>query len=415
VLEPHEELLAMTEAVEQADSWPRHILGAAWPRAFRVALLFTPRRLIEIGVGSAPGSPNGRVRSFPWDGVPSLALNDGWLEIRTWDEEVHRWYLRDVPDPRIEGLLLKRVNLAVSTYVPSLSRTAPIVHCSRCGAAPLSASGSCRRCEAVVRSPGRAAGLAVAAPGAGHLYAQRPVAAIVRLVIEVALFVLMAVVILGTTNPWRVLVGGALGGLLLAIAKTHAALSARVLAERSGTILPTSDRRWRLVTPIAAVASIAIAVAPFLLIGALDHTIDWRLVFSDSEGAWTVTQPPFGAELSGIVGLEEVWTHRDGQWVLVQAWPFRSLETTTQATSRLAREWGARGETQQLGSHQVLQARGEARGPDGSRLETFVVLVMDAPARDVHVLTTQVGPDEGAADRLRQLVARSYWVTPDAR
>lgn len=415
ILEPHEDLLALTEAVEDAGTWPRNILGMAWPRAYTVALLFTPRRLIEIGVGSAPGEPNGRVRSFPWDGVPSLAIEDGWLTIRTWDEHLHRWYLRDAPDPRIEGMLLKRVNLAVSTYVPSLSRTAPVVHCSRCAAAPLPPSGSCRRCAAVVRSPARAAALAVAASGAGHLYAQRPMAAAVRLVAEVAVFALMCAVVLGTTDPWRVLAGGALGLVLLALARTHAALSARTLAERAGTVAAAADRRWRLVVPIGAVASVAIATAPFLLTGSLDRNVDWGLAFSDSEDAWSVTRPPFGPELAGIPGLQEMWTRRDGQWILVQAWPFRSFETAARATARLGREWGASGGVQRLGSHEVLQARGEARGLDGARLETLVVLIIDAPARDVHALTTPVDADGVAADRLRQLVARSYWVTRDAR
>jgi hypothetical protein len=56
----------------------------------------------------------------------------------------------------------------------------------------------------------------------------------------------------------------------------------------------------------------------------------------------------------------------------------------------------------------VLEAVGEARAPDGGRITTAVLLVIDAQARDVHVLTTAAEP-AGAADRLRQLVARSYW------
>jgi hypothetical protein len=56
----------------------------------------------------------------------------------------------------------------------------------------------------------------------------------------------------------------------------------------------------------------------------------------------------------------------------------------------------------------VLEATGEARAPDGGRITTTVLLVIDAQARDVHALTTAAEPAV-ATDRLRQLVARSYW------
>jgi hypothetical protein len=67
-----------------------------------------------------------------------------------------------------------------------------------------------------------------------------------------------------------------------------------------------------------------------------------------------------------------------------------------------------------LGQHHVLEAVGEARAPDGDRITTAVVLVVDPQAREIHALTT-AADQAGAADRLRQLVARSYWEPSHSR
>jgi hypothetical protein len=407
ILENNEELLALSEAVADTRPLDRAVLGGLWPQSRRVALLFTPRRLIEIGLSSSGRRALGRIRSFPWDGIPSFRIDGGWLELRTWAEDNHRWFLRDVPDPAVEGRLSKRVNLAVSTYVPSLTRTAPLLHCGSCGASRAPDAGGCRRCGDTVRSPRRAVQLALAAPGAGHLYAQRPVAAAVRCAVELAIFALLAAGVLAATEGWRIAAAVALGAVVLGVMKLHAAWSARLLAERAGAISARANARWRWLVPAGAVLSLAVLVAPLLVAGTLDRKVDWRLQFTDSGREWTVASAPFAAELASIPNLHEVWSHSDGQWVLVQSWSFRRFESARRATARVAREWGAR-EAPTLGAHRVLEAAGEARAPDGGRITTTVLLVVDAQARDVHAFTTAAEP-AGAADRLRELVARSYW------
>jgi hypothetical protein len=407
ILDASEELLALSEAVAETRTLERAVLGGLWPQSRRVALLFTPRRLIEIGLSSSGRRAIGRIRAFPWDGIPSFRIADGWLELRTWAEDVQRWYLRETPDPAIERRLLKRVNLAVSTYVPSLSRTAPILHCGSCGAGRAVDAGTCRRCGATVRSPRRASLLAAAFPGAGHLYAQRRVAAAVRCAAELAVLALLASGILATTEGWRIAAILAVGASVIGVMKLHAAWSARLLAERAGAISAQANARWRWPVWAGAVLSLAALTAPVLLAGALDRTIDWRLRFSDTAHEWRIAEPPFAAELGSIPNLDELWSHRDGQWVLVQSWPFRAFESARHATSRVSREWRAR-EAAALGAHRVLESAGEARGPDGGRLATTVLLVVDAEARELHALTTAAEPP-GAVDRLRQLVARSYW------
>lgn len=414
ILEPNEELLAMSEAVEDTRPLERAVLGALWPQSRRVALLLTSRRLIEIGLSCSGRRPHGRIRSFPWDGIPSLKIEDGWLEVRTWAQGAHRWCLRDVPDAAVEARLAKRVDLAVSTYVPSISRTAPLLHCSSCGASRAPEAGGCRHCGAAVRSARLAAWLALALPGAGHLYAQRPLAAAARCAAELVAFALLAAGVLATTDRWRILAILALGVVVVGVMKLHAAWSARLLATRAGAITQAAAARWRRLVPVGALLSLAVLTAPLLLMGVLDRDVDWRLQFADSKREWAVSTPPFASELGDTANLREVWSHRDGQWVLVQSWPFRPLDSARRTTVRLGREWGARGLPAVLGPHLVLGASGEALGADGRRLATAVLLVIDAEARDIHALTTPAEPP-GAVERLRELVARSYWEPARAR
>jgi hypothetical protein len=214
--------------------------------------------------------------------------------------------------------------------------------------------------------------------------------------------------VLAATEGWRIAATAALGAVVLGVMKLHAAWSAKLLAERAGAINPPVNARWLWVVPAGAVLSLAALAAPLPLAGTLDRDVDWRLQFTDSGREWTVASAPFAAELASIPNLHEVWSHRDGQWVLVQSWPFRRFESARRATARVTREWDAREVPAASSTRCDPRVAGEARGPDGGRITTTVLLVIDVQARDVHALTTAADP-AGAADRLRQLVARSYW------
>ena len=97
LLAGNEEVLGFTEAVESTSFAERTVLGAGWPGARRVAMLFTTRRLIEIGISALGRRPLGRIRTFPWDGIPAFKIEDNTLEVRTWEGKAYRWYLRDLP------------------------------------------------------------------------------------------------------------------------------------------------------------------------------------------------------------------------------------------------------------------------------------------------------------------------------
>ena len=412
LLAGNEEVLGFTEAVESTSFAERTVLGAGWPGARRVAMLFTTRRLIEIGISALGRRPLGRIRTFPWDGIPAFKIEDNTLEVRTWEGKAYRWYLRDLPDPSAEGRLLRRVNLAVSTYVPSKTRTAPLLHCSHCAAERPASEARCRKCDATVRTARRAGQLAIAVPGAGHYYTQRPVAGIFSSAIEILVFATLAAAVLGTGDLRRIILVVAAGSGLLGVLKLHSAWSARLLAERSGAIGLGAEQRWRRLVPVGLVLSVAALLAPLHLAGRFDPSVTWDLAFANADGTWTATASEFSTPTRRDPTLRGTWTHRSGQTVSVRAWPFERLETTGGVRSRLAFERRITDAATAFDGSEVLHAADPVVGGDGSAAVRLTLLVIDDDGRDLHELTSEVAASDAdaAAERLQDLLERAYWI-----
>ena len=109
VLEHEEKVLWFTEAIEDSDFFTRATLGFGWPLWRRVALLFTDRRLVEVGLSSFARRARGRVRSFPWDRIPGFDSKARKLEVATWRETSHRWRLRERLGAGLEAALRQQV------------------------------------------------------------------------------------------------------------------------------------------------------------------------------------------------------------------------------------------------------------------------------------------------------------------
>ena len=408
ILAPNEEIVALTEAVEDGTRTARVVLGAAWAPCHRVALIFTGRRLIEIALSSCGRRAKGRIRSFPWDGIPSFQIVDDWLEVKTWDDQVHTWYLREVPDPDVEGRLNRRVNLAVSTFVPSHSRTAPLRHCTTCGAERPSTEESCRVCGATLRTARRASQLALVSPGGGHLYAGRPLGGAVRLLLEVAIFAGLGFQVLGTTDPWRVAAVVASGVGLLGLVKLHSAWSAGLLATRAGAIGDKAKRIWRWVVPIGLVVSTVVLLSPLVMVGAIEKSVDWDLSFIDSVHGWQpVNQEPFDG-LDGEMPIRAVWSDTSGRRVEVRSWPFPAFQSATRVQQDIIRELDGEVAGEVIGELPLISA--ERRTTDG---EVVVIdVVVDSTGRDVHALSivTKSGHEEEARNLLQWLLDRAVVV-----
>jgi hypothetical protein len=405
LLAPGEAVLDFSEAVEDASRLSRAVLGAAWAPSHRVALVFTPRRLLEIGLDATGRRALGRIRSFPWDRIAAFVFRDEWLEIRSWDEGLHRWYLRDLPDPSLQVRIQRQVDLAVSSYGPAAARD-PVAHCSQCGARMHAGDRTCGRCAAVGRRRGRAARLAVAVPGGGHLYAGRPVAAALHFGLELVVFALLASLVLVTTDVWRVAAAVGVGFVLLALMKLQSVASARRMADRAGTISRTGDLLSRWAQPVGLLLSIAVLVAPLLSVGALERTISWDLHVAASDGSWSLTATETMEGESSP--LRSRWRQRDGALAELRAQPFEAFESAAAVRERLVKEHGALVESGHLGT--LLTT---VEGPADRPISRATVFIVDSAGRDLHSVSTEDDDPKRAEARLRDLVRRAYWTRAD--
>jgi hypothetical protein len=269
---------------------------------------------------------------------------------------------------------------------------------------------TCRHCDAVVRTPSQAGWLAASIPGAGHLYCGRPVAAIARLLSELAVFAVLAFLVLATTDVWRVLAVVAGGFGLLAVMKLHGIWSARLLAERAGVIGPGAAGRWRWAVPLGLGLSTAVLLAPLPLAGHIEQEITWDLMLIDSHGEWRRLDPQSDPDGESADNLRSVWAHSGGQQITVRARPVPPFQSISQTKQSILTETEAPQTSHTVGAFTTFKLIATPH-QTGSRVTTRV---LDPVGRDVHDVETTAasGRELEARKLLTHFLERSIWVRP---
>jgi hypothetical protein len=410
VLEHDEKVLGFTEAIEDSELLTKATLGFGWPLWRRVALLFTDRRLLEVGLACCGRRASGRVRSFPWDRIPGFDSDSRVLEVATWQETDYRWRLREPLAAALKRALRHQVDLAVSTYQPSQGLSVPIRQCGRCGSTVRAPRDSCGRCGTRVRSSRLAGILAMVFPGAGHLYAGHWVAAALRLGVEMAVFGWLASRILAAGTLAEIVTPIAAGLVAIGIVKLQGVAVARRLSARAELVTPHAERRWRWFAAIAGPLSVAALLVPLLLAGQTDTDINLDLDFIVSEREWTgYRASPTSGRASVDDAIRSQWLHREGLKAEVRAWPMRPFESSTVAQERYVADTHGAVETLVLGPHHVVASRAD----DGNHT-TLRYAVVDSAGRDLHVVSADVLPEhvDHASSELESLISRGIWIPP---
>jgi hypothetical protein len=408
LLEDDERVLGFTEAVEDSDFLTKTMMGFGWPLWRRVALVFTDRRLLEIGLACCGRRARGRIRSFPWDRLPGFETEDFSLQVTNWQEQNHSWRLRGRFDAALERSLRQRVDLAVSTYQPSEGLAVPITLCPDCGGPVRSPRGSCAQCGGRVRSARLAALLAISFPGAGHAYTGRWMAATMRSVAELLAYGWLASRMLAAGTTAEFLVPALAGVVAIGVMKLTGSAVARRLASRAGLVTPTAERRWRWFAGLAGAVSIAAVVLPLVQAGQLDSDIGWDLDFIATDGAWTRHRSTSQTDDSTRDDtLRSRWIHRAGLQADVHARPMRPFESVRDAEERIITDAGGDVETMDLGPHRVLVTR-----IDGEAQVTMRFAIVDGEGRDLHVISAQVAAADidRSTRNIERLISRGIWI-----
>jgi len=411
-----EKAIAIREGFEEVDWRKQRLLGGAWALAHRVALVLTDRRLIEIALSFAGRRATGRIREFSWAGAEPPDFDGHFLSFGS----EHRWYVRQTFAKTEIAEILKQATGASPLAARRLSSPTEHRRCAKCGAAAPNAGARCTRCGTPRHSTRFASLLAVAFPGAGLAYAQRPGFALLRFLTECCCLAGFAYLMLQAEDlAWTVLLLGA-GATALVVIKIESVALTRFFADRAGILGETAVRRWRWLLGIGALLSLAAAVAPVTLAGWASQKIDADLEGSVRYLGWRVGRDrnDFTTDAEDQKKRAE-WRHREGWVVSARATPWLELETEAKAQSRLQELLEQHSSTEvsslHLGSLDVLRAVSSQPVDEGTTERTTVdYYILDSFGRDEHRLSLQVPTTEfvTANARTQQLIRCMYWGPP---
>jgi uncharacterized membrane protein YfbV (UPF0208 family) len=431
-----ERIIVVSEGVEAAPWRKRAALGFTWPFTFRVALVFTDSRLIEVALSPWGRRCTGLIRELSWAGSPRPSFDGRNLMVG----EGARWWLRRPLGKQVISTILQAVRAETDKAGrASTGEGHQWRICPMCGVTVTAPGARCRRCGSLWRSRRLASILAIAFPGGGKMFLGRPFQAIFRFILEVACLALVWDQLLRADSAARTVAVAGIAVVLGVLLKAESVRLARVLAERTGTISEAAARRWRRLVPVAALVSLIAITTPLFLGGLSGTEITADLEAEAAHLGWSVSRagdqdssPQSGSGLQpdstdNGFSLRGVWRQEQGLEVRARAQPFLPFESLSEARERWLAAYLARQPVEtgllQVGGHDAIRIveRVNAQGSSvpssteqqpASPLVRLELLLFDGRGRDTHTLTTVVAETElPATDRqLQQLLRCMFWI-----
>ena len=390
-------------------------LGIWYRHFFRVALVFTDRRLIEVMLAEGGRRPGTRTLSFPWAEAKHVRHGPLSLIVAPRRGRTQKWRLAVRADRKIATRLAPLVVERVAATAPAEARSVPIWHCPSCAAEVAPKAGACAACGTSFRSRGQAIGLAFAFPGAGLFYTGHPVLGVFDLLGELVLAAVIAVLLLASSAVSETLAIAAGGLLLFALTKLESAHLADLFASRTTPEDPAHRQGWRRFAIVGAALSAFVIAAPLVMAGALVNRIDRDLVFHGEDFGWSGGLDPEQWQFSVNEGQRSEWVLDDGQSVFVSAFPLAPFESFSSVRAEL--EQSANDplgpiEEFTIGTLSGLRLRERYDSNDGGTLIQVWYVVFDRANRDLHSIITHADPElaDAAEADLRDLLETAEWV-----
>ena len=390
-------------------------LGVWYRFFFRVALVFTDRRLIELSLDGGGRRIGTRTLSFPWAAARRLHHGPLSLALSTRHGRTQKWRLAVRADRRIVAALATGLTQQAIGTTPPEDCAVPLWHCPRCAAEVAAKAGDCPSCGTIFRSRRLAVALAFAFPGAGLFYTGHPLLGALDLLGESLLAAVVALLLLSSESTADTLGYVAIGAAFFLFTKLESAHLANLFAARTVPEEPRRRQRWqRSALAGGAVSALAVA-APLLLAGTLVNRIDRDLAFHGEDLGWTGGLDRALWQFGVDEDQRSEWVFEDGQGVFVFAFPLGPFEGFASLRPELERST-----TDPLGP--ILEFEfGELDGlrladrwqdGDGTTLVRIRHFVFDHANRDIHLIVTHAEPEvaEQAFSDLIDLLETAEWV-----
>jgi hypothetical protein len=388
-------------------------LGVWYVLFFRAALVVTDRRVVEIMLRK-PDVADTCIRSYSWGQVQRVKLSFGTLTLKPAEGRTQKWKLQERGDRKLLKLLLPKI---VEQLVPGdihVPRPVPLWHCPECGLPTPKAPKLCSQCGTGFKSPGLAAGLSLAFPGAGLLYAGHPVLAVLDFIGEAMAFLIVAVMFMMASGPAEIVGAVTFGLIVLFFTKLESAHVAQVLVGRTRPEPRPSP--WRRVAVIGAVVTLVLMAVPPALTGSLatfGNLVDRDLDFSANELGWSGGHDPGQWVYGSEINQRSEWIRGDGQSLFVWSVPMGANETERAFTEAVTSADGVESwEQLTIGGFDGLRVTATEIDEDGTPYLWVRWMFFDRQYDDVHILATATMPEglEALNSEVDRLVRTASWV-----
>jgi hypothetical protein len=415
VLEADETVLHVAPVIHNPRFLEVFGFGMWYVLFFRAALVLTDRRVVEIMLRK-PDRADSHICSYSWGQVKSLKFGFGTLTLKPAEGRAQKWKFQERGDRKLMQLLLPKIQQQLLPGDIHVVRPVPLWHCPGCGAASPKIPEWCGHCETRFKSRGLAAGLAVAFPGAGLLYAGHPVLAALDLVGESVLFFMVAVSFLFAAGPAEIAAAMTMGAMFLFFTKLESAHVATVLAHRTR---PDPNRaKWIRGAAVGAVLSLVLVVLPPAFSGAfggLINLVDRDLDFASNELGWSGSLDPAQWQFGVEPNQRSEWVRDDGQSLFVWSLPLGPDDTQEQFTADVTAGLPqADVQPVVIGGLDGFRVVEERLDEDGEPFVFVRWMLFDRDFDDVHILGAPVLP--GGVGLLEvqvdELLAEASWVVP---
>ena len=395
-----------------------------WAQWFhQVLLVFTDKRLVEILLDVRGTSTETRIRCVPWTHTRDVQLGLTGLMLRPVGGKKHGWSMRVRGDRKVLKALLPRMRSHLRWETAGGAGVVPLWHCPTCCTVLPDKPEACASCGTQFRSWRIASILSLAFPGAGLLYAGRPVLGLFDLLGELMAFGVIAVGLAVESDPAEVTGLLGLGAFLFVATKAESIHVGHLLLARTVPEPAGHRRRWNRLGVAGGVASVLALASIGLNMGRFASRLDRDLDFSAASGAWTGSRTP--GEWQGFTDdphMRSQWRHRDGWVVSVFAYPLRATD------SLQAMRAGYLADAQKDDTKIVVQDAAipapfggfrfirEGHDEDGEPVELLDYFIQDDANADIHQVMMVVGSEDvkEAEATLEELIAKGHWIVAKA-
>lgn len=419
LLEEGEQILHVAPACHIPSLLHQLGLGWWWYHFYRVALVVTDRRIVEVLLDHRRRL-DARLLSYRWSAARALTLRFGALAFRPRTGRVQKWRLERADRKLLRRLLplIVQRRLDVSGEpAPGAPPSVPRWHCPACAADLPAKAPACAACGARFTSPRLATWLSVAVPGGGLFYTGHPVLGAFDLIGELMLALLVVVMLLTSPDAATTIGAIVVGLVLLLVTKLESVHLARLFASRTRLVTEARAGAWRRLAPAGAAVSILTIALPLPFVGALVNRIDRDLTFAGAQPTWTGGFESAKWRHGADADQRSEWIREDGQTAFVFAYPLgpgEGLEDLREELNR--RELAEPVADLAIARFSGLRAVQRVQGERGAPLWQLQYFLLDEEMRDLHVVLTYAEPGaaRAAEQDLRALLSAAEW-TPTGR